>query len=93
MQTSYHHTTFGQFGRELERLADIDGYVHTTAAAWMDAPYDWGTDAPDEGNDSPEELADKRRYISDACEELAEKSRIAIKEAESALQEWRAKNA
>ena len=93
MKDSYHYTNFGKFGRELQRIADQEGYVHTTAEGWANAPLDWGNDTPDEENDSAEELAEKREYIAEVCEERAAETRAAVERADKSLGEWQKQNA
>lgn len=77
---SFHISNLGSFGGTI--TTDLDGYVHLTADAWLDAPMDWGfSDADDDDDDD-----DARHYMAEC---LAEESRTAVRDAEAALSEWR----
>jgi|GEM_PF-2711039 len=93
MQDSYHFTNFGKFGKELQHIADQDGYVHTTAEGWANANLDWGQDEIDEENDSLEEIAEKREYINEVCNTRASETRAALERANETLGEWQEQNA
>lgn len=71
MTDSFHHTTYGARAAGMPR--DLDGYVHTTAAAWLAAPMDSAGGPMTAGQ----------------AEELAEQARAAVRAAEASLALWR----
>lgn len=74
-KSSFHATNYGSFSGQIP--IDLDGYAHTTQAAWMKAPMDWGS------GDVP------RSYRLERCKELAAQTRAAVKQADAALDDWR----
>lgn len=79
MSASFHVSNFGSFGGSLPR--DLDGYCHLTAAAWIAAPMDFGSEDMDD------------EAMQEWAEEIAAESRQAVKDAEAKLAEWRSVNA
>ena len=77
--TSFHKSNLGSFGTDLP--CDLNGYVHTTAAAWLDAPMDI--------SDSDRADAD---YMAEWAAEMAAQTIAAVAESEKALADWQEKN-
>lgn len=78
--TTFHKSNFGRFGDNLP--CDLDGYAHTTAEGWMNAPLDgmaW------QGYDDEAK--------EDRCEEMAAEAREAVAAAKKALGEWQQEKA
>lgn len=80
MSKGFHTSNYGSFSGNIP--TDIDGYAYTTQKGWMQARMDWG---PDSGRGS-------RAYRLERCKELAEQTRVAVREANKALAEWRKNN-
>jgi hypothetical protein len=62
--TSYHKTNFGLFGAKL--ITDQNGFTHTTADEWMQAPVDIADD--DRTDDWAEQMADDSVRVLDVAE-------------------------
>ena len=78
MTTSFHKSNLGSFGDDLP--CDLNGYVHTTAEAWLAAPMD--ISESDRADDD---------YMASWAAERAEETRSAVAESEKALADWQAK--
>lgn len=74
-QASFHKSSLGQFGESLP--ADMNGYVHLTADAWLAAPVDMPA-------------ADRAdvEYMREWAESQAEATRDAVAAAEQSLKTW-----
>jgi molybdopterin-guanine dinucleotide biosynthesis protein A len=77
---SFHKSNLGQFGESLP--ADMNGYVHLTADAWLAAPVDMPA-------------ADRAdvEYMREWAESQAEATREAAAAAEESLKKWQSGNA
>lgn len=64
MIDSYHHSVYGDYGRDLPR--DLDGYVHLTAAGWLAAPVDTAGEPMTE--EQAENLAEQARAATREAE-------------------------
>jgi len=86
----FHHTNFGQFGTELQRFADINGYVPESGdklesfdfpSGWFDAVWlEMGGVDPDD-DEAPE-------VIDEAWNDHVAEAVQATKMASEALSEW-----
>jgi len=73
--SSFHKTKLGRFGENL--TTDMDGYVHTTIAAWMAANVDFASEKM------------TREQMRDWARGQAAESRRQLAQAEEGLAEWR----
>lgn len=75
MNDKYHISSLGVFGRGIP--TDMDGYAHLTAAGWLAAPMDTGTEGP---------------MTEEQAEELAKAARAGTAAANNEAAEWHADN-
>lgn len=79
MRGSYHQEYLGFFSRELN--CDLDGYIHLTAEAWMDA------DSRGRVGDGWAAI-DYKPLTAEEAEELAEETREALAETLKEASDW-----
>lgn len=78
MTTSFHKSNLGSFGTDLP--CDLNGYVHTTAEAWLSSPMDI----------SASDRADED-YMAEWATGMAAQTIAAVAESEKALADWQSK--
>lgn len=76
----FHYSNFGQFGEDLRRFADINGYVPQQGDAVDDLTYPKGWF--DDADATPEE-------IEEEWQDFVQEAVAATKEAERAVEAWR----
>lgn len=77
---SYHISNGGSFFNGI--ITDLDGYIHTTADEWMQAPVDGEWTDPSTGEYDEE-------WHREWAEETAAICREALRQAEVTIDEWR----
>jgi hypothetical protein len=75
----YHISNFGLYGKNIP--VDMNGYTYTTAKEWMKSIIDFGTSEEPSFNEKLENL--------EWSVGMAQQARLAIKEAEIAIADWR----